>query len=102
MAATEAKKDGALFSLPCDPKDYNTGRCRLGVKTMESLGLLVGTPVRIRLPLRDILCTAWPLRGTENEQFVKVDALVTVSTSGEKLPMGLKMNTPVDKRNISE
>lgn len=67
-----------LHVLPCDPKDYNKGRCRLDIKTMKSLGLIIGSPIRIKTSNKYVYCNAWPhSQNSCGFRFVQFDDLIT-------------------------
>ncbi|XP_038961818.1 ATPase family gene 2 protein homolog B isoform X1 [Rattus norvegicus] len=66
--------DGQFLKLlPVDPRDRGTQRCRLGPAAFRSLGVRLGSPMRISLPAGGCcLCTAWPRRDGA-DGFVQLD-----------------------------
>ncbi|XP_029431187.1 spermatogenesis-associated protein 5-like protein 1 [Rhinatrema bivittatum] len=65
--------DGSVLKmLPLDPEDFGTQRCRLGPSVLSSLGIRIGSPLRITLQDSDCLCTAWP-RKDLCEGFIQLD-----------------------------
>ncbi|XP_021117244.1 spermatogenesis-associated protein 5-like protein 1 isoform X2 [Heterocephalus glaber] len=68
--------EGPLLKLlPVDDRDQGTQRCRLGPAAFRTLGVHLGSAVRVSLPGGGgaCLCTAWPRRDGA-DGFVQLDA----------------------------
>ncbi|XP_067351997.1 spermatogenesis-associated protein 5-like protein 1 [Channa argus] len=68
-----------LKLVSVDPVDRGSQRCRLGPQLMSALGLSVGSPLLVPVPMGTCLCTAWP-RHDLAEGFLQVD--LKCSSSG--------------------
>lgn len=62
----------SLTLLSVDPSDRGSQRCRLGPGLMSALGLSLGSPLLVSLPVGSCLCTAWP-RPDLAEGFIQMD-----------------------------
>lgn len=86
-----------LNCVPCEAKDFNTGRCRIAPRIAEEIGGKINSPVRIAVGSGFVFCSLWP-RTDGNDSLIQYDSLVT-------LPNSEKTNRKSDvccKKNISE
>ena len=72
-----------LNCIPCEAKDFNSGRCRMAPKIMETVGVIINSPVRIKTDSGFVFCSAWP-RNDGNENFIQYDQLVSLEVNGGK------------------
>lgn len=72
-----------LRSIPSEPKDYNTARCRIAPKVMKTIGAIIGSPIRIKLKSCYVLCSAWPrVEGTDD--MIQFDTFISRQTNSER------------------
>ena len=65
-----------LSCVPCEAKDFNTGRCRVVPKLIDTIGGRINSPVRIKTDSGFVFCSLWP-RNDEQHKIIQYDALVT-------------------------
>lgn len=87
-----------LNCVVCEAKDFNTGRCRIGPRIMETIGGKISSPVRIAIESGFVFCSLWP-RSTDagNDNIIQYDSLVTLPNSEKRS----KTNDIRHKKNIS-
>ena len=66
-----------LNCVPCEPKDFNTSRCRIAPRIAEKVGGSINSPVRIAVGSEFVFCSLWP-RTDGNENLIQCDSLVTL------------------------
>ncbi|KAK3729598.1 hypothetical protein QZH41_016166 [Actinostola sp. cb2023] len=76
--ADEPTKHKVLHIFPCEPKDYNKGRCRMDTATMADLRLIIGSSVRIRTRRRYVYCSVWPRENVFGANVIQFDDLITL------------------------
>ena len=86
-----------LSCVPCEAKDFNTGRCRIASTIIEKIGGQINSPVRLTLDSGFVFCSLWP-RTNGNDNVIQYDSLVTLPNSANTC----KINNTCYKRNISE
>ncbi|EDO45694.1 predicted protein [Nematostella vectensis] len=75
-----AKEDGEIDVLcvfPCEPKDYNSGRCRVDRNTFIRLGFSIGAPVKVNTGSYFLFCNVWPMDCEPQFPTIQVDRLVS-------------------------
>ena len=83
--------------VPCEAKDFNTGRCRIAPKLMEEIGGILNSHVQIATESEITFCNLWP-RSDGQEHVIQFDTLVTLpnrekgNQSGDAFP---KKNIPL-------
>lgn len=88
--------DFELNCVPCEAKDFNTGRCRVSPKIAEKIGGIINSPVRIETDSGFVFCSLWP-RNDGQDKFVQYDTLVTLPNSNKTG----RNNESCYKKNIS-
>ncbi|XP_078367762.1 ATPase family gene 2 protein homolog B-like [Oculina patagonica] len=86
-----------LNCVPCEAKDFNTGRCRIAPKIVEKIEGKINSPVRIAHGSGFVFCSLWP-RTDGNDNVIQFDSLVTLPNSGKTD----KKSDICYKKNISE
>lgn len=85
-----------LTRVPCEAKDFNTGRCRIAPKIADKIGGKINSPVRIAVESGFVFCSLWH-RSDGNENFIQYDTLVTLPNNEKTC----KKNSYRNKNNIS-
>lgn len=86
-----------LNCVPCEAKDFNTGRCRIAPKIVQEIGGKINSPVRIAVESGFVFCSLWP-RTDGNDNVIQYDSLVTRPNSAK----ACKKNDICYRKNISE
>ena len=81
--ADESTCVAVLRTFPCEPKDYNTARCRIAPRVMRAIGANIGSVISVNLSSFNVLCTAWP-RDDGIEDAVQFDAFITQGIKSEE------------------
>ena len=100
-----------LSCVPCEAKDFNTGRCRVVPKLIDTIGGRINSPVRIETGSGFVFCSLWPRNGGQHK-IIQYDTLVTLPHSnktnrnGERLrkkkisSKNIAAINPVDAQNV--
>jgi len=86
-----------LSCVYCEAKDFNTGRCRIAPRIIETIGGKINSPVRLTVDSGFVFCSLWP-RTNGNDNVIQYDSLVTLPNNANTC----KMNNTCYKKNISE
>ena len=86
-----------LSCFYCEAKDFNTGRCRIAPRIIETIGGKINSPVRLTVDTGFVFCSLWP-RSKGNDNFIQYNSLVTLPNSANTS----KMKNTCYRKNISE
>lgn len=86
-----------LSFVYCEAKDFNTGRCRIAPRIIETIGGKINSPVRLTVDTGFVFCSLWP-KTNGNDNVIQYDSLVTLPNSTNTS----KMNKSCYMKNISE
>lgn len=72
-----------LTVFPLDVKDFNSGRCRLGISCMRKAGLSINTPVCLAVGKLKVYCRVWPALCPAPKDFIQIDLSVVFLMESE-------------------
>ena len=86
-----------LNSIPCEAKDFNTGRCRVAPNIIERIGGVINSAVRVVTDTGFVFCSLWPRNDDGQDKIFQCDALVTLPNSD----ITSRNNNSFYRKNIS-
>ena len=72
------ERENSLTVFSLEAKDFNSGRCRLGVSSMKKAGLTTNAAICLTVGKLRVFCRVWPASHSPPKNFIQIDPSVVL------------------------